>query len=377
MIHGRNQRICFISMEVYSLLRPGSVDRVGGAGFQVVELARELRDRGYDIGFVVGDFGQAAHERIDGFDVWRSNRIAHDRSKMRGMANLNRLFNAMRSARADVYVLRSTRYLAGACWLFSRLLGKRFVFMVANMDNCYRDRREGVPPGFNLLYRSALGRSDLVTSQTAKQQRLLREQFGVEAAIVVNGIRIPQREEPTDAADYDVLWVGSLMPVKRPDLLVEVARLLPELKFGVVGGAGKDVRHAEQAVDGFASCPNIDYHGFVPPDRMDAWYGRARLFVNTSDQEGFPNTFLSSWTWGVPTLSLGVDPDDLIVDHGLGRVARSTTELSSAIREVLADDAAYDEMSRRCYELVSTRHSVTRSADMFLAALAARGGEAG
>ena len=76
-------------------------------------------------------------------------------------------------------------------------------------------------------------------------------------------------------------------------------------------------------------------------------------------------------------MSLGVDPDDLIVDHGLGRVARSTTELSSAIREVLADDAAYDEMSRRCYELVSTRHSVTRSADMFLAALAARGGEAG
>ena len=109
---------------------------------------------------------------------------------------------------------------------------------------------------------------------------------------------------------------------------------------------------------------------------MDAWYGRARVLVNTSDREGFPNTFLSSWTWGVPTFSLGVDPDGLIVDHGLGRVARATTEISGAIAEVLADAAAYEEMSRRCYELVSARHSVTRSADMFLAALAARGGEA-
>jgi glycosyltransferase involved in cell wall biosynthesis len=370
---GRRHRICFISMEVYSVLRPGSVDRVGGAGFQLVALARELRDRGYDIGFVVGDFGQPAHERIDGFDVWRSNRVTHDRSKGRGVANLFRLFRAMQAARADTYVLRSTRYLAGACWLYSRLLGERFVFMVANMDNCQRDSREGVPPGFNWWYRTALRRSDLVTSQTAEQRQLLREQFGVEARTVVNGIRIPEFEGPPASVDYDVLWVGTLKQVKRPDRLVAVARQLPEVQFAVVGGAGRDAPYSKRVIASFSSCTNLHYQGFVPPDRMDGWYGRTRLLLNTSDNEGFPNTFLSAWTRGVPTFSLGVDPDGLIARHGLGAVVESTSGLSRAIEGLLADRTAYEETSRRCYELVSWRHSVSRSADAFLAAMSGGG----
>ncbi len=65
----QKKRICFVSMEVYPILKPGSAEIAGGAGFQLVQLGKGLQARGYSVAFVVGDYGQAKHEVIDGFDV--------------------------------------------------------------------------------------------------------------------------------------------------------------------------------------------------------------------------------------------------------------------------------------------------------------------
>ncbi|MBU2502502.1 glycosyltransferase, partial [bacterium] len=97
-------RICFVSMEVYPNLRPGVSEEAGGAGFQLVEIARGLRDRGHRVSFVVGDYGQPFREEIDGFEVLRANKVAYDKSVTRGLTNLWRLLRAMQAAGARHYV---------------------------------------------------------------------------------------------------------------------------------------------------------------------------------------------------------------------------------------------------------------------------------
>ena len=359
---------CFISMEAYATLCPGVAAEAGGAGFQLVQIAQVLRDRGHPVSFVVGDYGQPFHKQLQGFDIWRANQVAHDRSYQRALLNLGRLWRAMRAAKADVYVLRSTRFLNGQCWLFSRALGARYGFMVANRSNCLADDREGVPGILNTLHAKALAGADLVTAQTMDQQVLIRREFGVDPPVVPNGITTGEAVPGAEDREFDVLWVGSLKPVKQPHVLAELASRMPHRSFAVVGGAGEDQAYHQQVVEQLTSLPNVTVAGFVPPDEVGSWYARSRLFLNTSLHEGYPNTFLYSWTRGTPVCSLLVDPDGEVAGQGLGLVDEDMDQLVMGMENLLVDEDAWSQCSRRCCQWVAQAHGVETTANRFLAA---------
>ncbi len=361
--------VCFVSMEAYATLRPGVAKEAGGAGFQVVQLARGLRDLGHPVGFVVGDYGQPTEENIDGFLVLRANRVAYDRSIRRGLSNLWRLWQAMRRADADFYVLRSTRFLAPFVYLYSRLLGRRYVFMVASLSHILDEELEGLGGLFRRLYIFTLRKADRVTVQSCEQQVLLDNNFGVRASVVPNGIEVPPFRGPRFEAEYDAAWIGTIKPVKRPDRLLAFAAAHSGLRLLVVGGPGSDHGYYERMVRAFAAAPNIDYVGFIPPNKIHECYDKARLLLNTSDYEGFPNTFLYAWSRGIPVASLDVDPDNVLSGDGLGVIDPSPERLAGLVAELLADEGRYAEMARRCHEHVSRVHALPRAVEAFLAAL--------
>jgi glycosyltransferase involved in cell wall biosynthesis len=96
-----------------------------------------------------------------------------------------------------------------------------------------------------------------------------------------------------------------------------------------------------------AARTNVSFHGRLSYWDTNDLYGRAKVLVNTSDVEGFPNAYLQAWIRGVPVVTL-IDPDGVIEREGLGVTVRSSAQMPDAIRHLLGEPAAWKAVSDRC-----------------------------
>jgi glycosyltransferase involved in cell wall biosynthesis len=280
------------------------------------------------------------------------------------------LVAALAAADAEVYYQSPSGSATGVTAWFCRQRGRRMVYRVASDANCvpgrqlirlWRDRK---------LYEYGLRRADLVATQTRAQSALLLEHYGV-ASTPVNMAVEPPREVAGTQRDIDVLWVSNLRSVKRPELVLELARRLPHIGFTIAGGPlpGSQPYYNEVAAAA-ARLPNVTMLGAVPYQEIGSLFARARVLLNTSTVEGFPNTFLQAWVRGVPVVTF-FDPDQLIRQQHLGVAAGSLAEMSAALERVLADEAMRQALGARARRFTQAQFSPAHVARRYLELLEA------
>jgi glycosyltransferase involved in cell wall biosynthesis len=90
--------------------------------------------------------------------------------------------------------------------------------------------------------------------------------------------------------------------------------------------------------------PNVIMHGRLGPHELNALYAGSKLLCNTSLFEGFPTTFLEAWSHGIPVVS--TFDSEIVAKNGLGRIASNVDGIVAALRELVADGLAYEQMSK-------------------------------
>jgi glycosyltransferase involved in cell wall biosynthesis len=337
---------------------------IGGEAVQHVLLARAWRDLGHDVSMIVHDDGQGARREIDGITAI----AAHTRTG--GIPGLrffhpraSKLLSALMDADAEIYYQSPAGAYTGITAWFCRGTARRFIFRVASDSDCEREHGRLQFWRDRKLYNYGLGRADLVAAQTEYQSRLLRENHDVESHVINMMVEPPAGSAASK--DIDVLWVGNLRALKRPELALELARQLPQVKFTLVGGPMPGGQtYYDDVMAAAARLPNVNMLGPVRYRDSGPLFDRAKVFLNTSTIEGFPNTFLQSWIRGVPVVTF-FDPDGLVARLPLGRVARSLDDMREAIRGLLDDEAARAAVGRRAREF-ATREFTTGVAARYL-----------
>ena len=154
-----------------------------------------------------------------------------------------------------------------------------------------------------------------------------------------------------------MLWVSNLRALKRPELALELARQLPQVKFTLAGGPmpGGETYY-EDVLAAAARLPNVTMLGPVRYAETGALFDRAKVFLNTSSIEGFPNTFLQAWIRGVPVVSF-FDPDSLVQRLSLGSIANSLDDMRESIRDLLENDADRQLIGRRARDFATREYT--------------------
>lgn len=374
-------KVCFFSPTAYSYFRPDKAAWGGGAETQQLLVARHMLSRGIEVSFIVGDFGQPPVETVDGITLVKSFTPFRGNRKLRFIPDMIRIRAAMRTVGADIYNQRSTAFYTGQLAYFASRLGKAFTFSLGIDYNCYPDGQGLLPWPMSHLYRYGIGTADAVIVQTEMQRRLMLENFGRETVLIRNGITIPSdestlvderdaqldpgaRRRPVD--DGGFLWVGRFQPTKRPDLFLDLARALPEVRFTMIGGYAGDRGFSARVTEEAASLANVTHIPFVPPGEIEPYYRRARALINTSSLEGFPNTYLHAWVYGVPVITFEIDPDEIVSGNRIGIVAGTFEGLVDAVRSMQANDSMRSEMSARATRYVRQNHDIRDRGDDYI-----------
>lgn len=328
-------RICFVAPNAYPLLSGNKPEaHVGGAELQQVEIASGLMRRGWDVSFVTRDFGQGAFEEVNGIKVYGAFAKDEGIPVVRFFyPRLVKLWGALKRAKADLYYTRTASFLPGILRQFCRGQNKKYCFAGA-LDSDFVPSELAINTGRDKwLYSYGLKGADLVTVQSSEQLKLAKKNYGIHPVILKNVL--PSAEPNQLMKKVRVLWVATIRNRKQPMRFVALAKEFPQYQFVMIGGAlGTQQSLYDDVVSESSAVSNLDFLGFQPFDEVERHFAQASLFVNTSNKEGFPNTFLQAWRRGVPVVSI-LDPDEVIRTNVLGIVAEDEDELAQSVRMAL------------------------------------------
>ncbi len=288
-------------------------------------------------------------------------------------------YRFLASERPDWLLWQGANHLWGPAVEIAKLAGVRTIFSVA------LDRE--VQPHRALLQRSrwwplyawGLLRTDRIFVQHRGQLCALASRWRSKASILPKVCILPNTvgesvviKRHAERVKY-VAWVAMLRQHKRPDVLIEIARKLPALRFVVCGGTttfASPSGYGERILNTLRAQPNIEYLGQVPPQKARQIIADAALLLSTSDEEGFPSTFLEAWSGGTPVISLQLDPDRIIECEGLGTVPGTVERATADILALMESPQRRDAIAARAQQYVADTYSAAAVAAVFEKALA-------
>jgi len=178
---------------------------------------------------------------------------------------------------------------------------------------------------------------------------------------IAPGVRVPKLSDRSKIVEryslypdrLNVLWMGRLTRVKRPDRVIELAKHYPEVNF-IMAGDGELRKELEAKAD-----KNVHFLGVQSSDEM---FNLADLVLLTSDSEGMPLTLIEGQMAGVPAIATDVGSVSEIVEQEVTGLVTSTQieQIISSLGRLLGDSMLRSTMAKNAKELAQNRFSIEK-----------------
>ena len=345
----------------------------GGAELQTYYLAKELIYRGWNVNYFREkssmNFRLRVYEGIKLYTIYIPKFLLHPRLLfIKQILRRFQLFIYQKKIYSGIIYNRADEsYLP----LFKNDVSNynfKLIWACSHDDklkNFYWSKKYG--KRIHKLIFNKLNELDLILLQTEFQKKLLFKNFGLTGKVLYNSHPLPKEED--FHRQNIVVWVGRLHKRKYPERFLSIVKRMKnhkDISFIMIGKK-LSTRYDTLIKSTILENSNFHFYGESNQEFILQILKKAKLLVNTSDTEGFSNTFIEAWLRGVPVISLsGVNPDNLIKKKSIGFVCENLEEIQNQISKVINDDALFTKMSNKSKKIARDMFDIKKYADNFI-----------
>ncbi len=380
---------------------------IGGAEVLASHLSQTLIASGHQVEVITRRLYRdlPARDVVEGVPVRRLSPVGLSRLANALMVFRMMAFLLMEGGRYDVWHVHGVGPIGLAALLIGPLR-RRPVFLtpLAYGNLTRRDPSGIIPPAYTRLVRRFLLPAWLWNRilQRAAGIGVISAQIGAEAEalglgaktmVIPNGVDLSlfhpvsadQKRQIAEQLSLPtehplLLFVGRLVALKRPEVLIDALPLLlerhPDCHVLLAGSGSLQVDSVEEAlrtrVETLGVSSHVTFLGAVT--NMAAYYQAADVFVFPSEQEGLPVAVLEAMASGLPIVASRIaGVTDLVDDDTAWLVPVGD---SDALAEAVADALAHPDLAARRGEAVCARaeadYSIGAIAEAYLRLYARR-----
>ena len=329
----------------------------GGAELQSYYLARELVANGWSVDYIrevdMIKPEDSSYKGIKLHGIFIPSFLGHPRLLfLKQLIRKIQLKRVLSRIRPDlIYVRADESYLP----IIGRQLDSleaQLIWACSHEDKLKRDHwKSKYGKSISKQIVNELIRSSLIILQSEQQRALLFQNFGIQGEVMYNAHPIPSKERHEKRKR--VLWVGRLHKRKFPERFIEIVKTLSnrnDIEF-IMFGRRLDGRYDQLISNTEAEYSNFRFIDNASQKMVSDLLSSSRVIVNTSDREGFSNTFIEAWILGVPVVALrSVNPDNILIKHNIGFVCDDPTDYADKILTLIDNDGVFHEMSNNSIE---------------------------
>ena len=324
--------------------------REGGVEVVVTELARRMAALGHEVtcydrsgaDVMTGDAADRRERVVDGVRLVPVKTV-----DIKGLAALSSSYFATLAAikeRPDVIHYHAE----GPCvpLPLAKRAGIRTVATIHGLDWQRAKWGKLASTYIKMGEKAAATKADGLVVLSKSAQSYFENAYGRTATFIPNGI---EKKQPRPASQIKERWgldegsyllyLGRLVPEKRPELLIEAYKGLDTDKKLVIAGGGSDTSEYEATLrEAAQGDPRILFTGFVNGEPLEELYSNCYAYVLPSDVEGMPMSLLEAMAYGRRCVTSDIpECADVLAGNGMTFDKGSAESLQSALQGLLSE----------------------------------------
>lgn len=365
-------RLLYFNFRITSLLKD-TKDIAGGDTVQWNSWIKGFIANGHEFGLLTyKGASKFINKKLD-FDIVECYDPAKGINRLRVIYyQIPLLVNAIRKYKPDYLIQASANAHTGMIMIAAKVLGVPFIHRVASDGDVDERITMLIHKRELFLYYLGLRFSDYIFAQNTYQYKKLKLKYPKKKIFILHNPYFMETNTsdilPRKDRQY-IAWIGNFRYVKNLPALLNSAKKLPNVNFKIAGLELDEIDNiTKTAISELRNLNNVTFVGYLTRLEINKFLASSVALLNTSFTEGFSNTFLESWSLGVPVITTkNVNPDEIVSDYNLGSVADDFEQLPDLLNAIIDMDANdYDKLAINCFKYVLKNHDPKKLAEKFV-----------